>query len=109
MSDFGPNAGIEYVERMSGHVADRISDPAVATRVAAEGGRTFSLDLRISIPHLQDFLDSASHVAQIADGTVSWQPGRFRCELLNRHPCYRKDSCRSPRTTRSKGATIRAR
>jgi hypothetical protein len=33
----------------------------------------------------------------------------FRCELLNRHPCYRKNSCRSPRTTRSKGATIRAR
>src|SRR5215831_15170966 len=74
MSDFGPNAGIEYVERMSGHVADRISDPAVAARVAAEGGRTFSLDLRISIPHLQDFLNSASHVAQIADGTVSWLP-----------------------------------
>ena len=35
--------------------------------------------------------------------------GGFRCEHLNRHPCYRKDSCRSPRTTRSKGATIRAR
>jgi choline dehydrogenase-like flavoprotein len=75
MSDFGPNAGIEYVERMSGHVAGGISDPLVAASVASEGGRTFTLDLRISIPHLHGFLEAEKHVAQIADGTVSWLPG----------------------------------
>jgi hypothetical protein len=34
---------------------------------------------------------------------------RFHCELLNWQSCYRKDSCRSPRSTLSKDANIRAR
>src|SRR5690242_14025299 len=75
MPDFGPNVGVEFSETASGHVASQISDPAVAESLAkTEDDGAFSLALEISIPRLQDFLDSGSHVADIAGGTVSWKP-----------------------------------
>ena len=74
MPDFGPNAGIQFAETAFGHVESDISDAAVAERIAAASGRTFQLDLRMAIPRLQDFLDAASHMAEIAGGTISWTP-----------------------------------
>jgi len=74
MPDFGPEVGIQFTEAASGHVASQISDPAVAERLAAAHGGAFQLRLEISIPRLQEFLDSAVHVARITGGTVSWTP-----------------------------------
>src|SRR5690349_14031139 len=74
MSDFGPNVGIQFAETASGHVAPEISDPELAARVAKKAGATFHLHAKISIPRLQDFLDSATHSAEISSGSVSWKP-----------------------------------
>jgi choline dehydrogenase len=82
MSDFGPNLGIQYTESASGHVASQISDPAVAERLAEASGGAFQLDLQISIPRLQEFLDSAVHIAEIGSGKVSWNPDVSSVPLL---------------------------
>ena len=74
MSDFGPNVGIQYTEAGSGHVARLISDSAVAELLGARNGEAFQLHLQVTIPRLQDFLDSATRVAEISSGTVSWKP-----------------------------------
>ena len=74
MSDFGPDVGVQFGEAASGHVAARISDPVAAERVARAGGEGFQLSLQISIPRLQEFLDSPIHSATISSGTVSWKP-----------------------------------
>ncbi len=82
MPDFGPDAGIEFVESAAGHVAGQISDPPVAERIAAAAGRTFTLDLRIAIPRLQDFLNAPDHVAEIAGGEISWKPDLSGAQVL---------------------------
>jgi choline dehydrogenase-like flavoprotein len=83
MPDFGPNVGVQFTETVSGHVASQISDPAVAESLAkTEDGGAFQLSLQVSIPRLQDFLDSNSHVAQIDSGTVSWKPQLAGVPLL---------------------------
>src|SRR5579872_6742402 len=74
MPDFGPNVGIQFTEAASGYVAREISDPGLAPDVAKAAGETFQLTLEISIPRLQDFLDSTAHSASIGSGTVSWKP-----------------------------------
>ena len=74
MPDFGPNVGIQFAETASGHVAREVSDPQLAAQVAKKAGETFHLHAKISIPRLQDFLDSATHSAEISSGTVSWKP-----------------------------------
>ena len=82
MADFGPDAGIQFVESASGHVASHISDASVAARLAALTGRTFQLDLQISIPRLQDFLASTEHVAEIAGGQITWKPDISAARVL---------------------------
>lgn len=82
MSDFGPKVGVQYVEAASGRVAAGISDAAVAGRVATAGAGAFQLALQVSIPSLQDFLDSAVHAAEIGTGTVSWKPDLAAAPVL---------------------------
>ena len=74
MFDFGPDVGIEFTESASGHVAQRISDPEAAERLAKSRGSSFQFSLQVSIPQLGQFLDSAVHIAGISGGTVSWKP-----------------------------------
>src|SRR5690348_10018251 len=74
MPEFGPNIGIQFAETATGHVAREVSDPQLAAHLAKKDGGKFQLHAKISIPRLQDFLDSAVHSAEISSGTVSWKP-----------------------------------
>ncbi|PWU03917.1 MAG: hypothetical protein C5B51_17910 [Terriglobia bacterium] len=74
MPDFGAHVGVQFAETASGHSSGSISDPVLAARLGAASGRSFTLDLQISIPRLQDFLASAEHLAEITGGAVSWKP-----------------------------------
>ncbi|HEX3875834.1 MAG TPA: GMC family oxidoreductase, partial [Bryobacteraceae bacterium] len=66
----------------SGYIANQISDPAVAENTAKAEGNWFQLALRISIPRLQNFLDSSTHVAQIDNGAVSSKPTLTNAPVL---------------------------
>lgn len=89
MPDFGPDVGIEFSETASGKVSPGISDPAVASKA---GGGTFLLTLSISIPQLQDFLNSATHTAEIRSGTVSWKPDLKTAAVAGGSVTYFRDA-----------------
>jgi len=80
-SDFGP-VGVRFSETASGYVANQISDLSVAESTAKTDGTWFRLALQISIPRLQDFLDSSAHIAQIESGAVSWKPNLTNVPVL---------------------------
>jgi hypothetical protein len=70
MAGFSDAVGIRYPEVMSGYVR---GDGNATPPPGDDSGR-FSLDLDIRIPRLREFLDGPLHVAEIAGGTVSWEP-----------------------------------
>src|SRR5215469_1284466 len=89
MPDFGPNVGIEFSETASGKVSPGISDPAVAAKA---GGGAFLVNLKISIPRLQDFLSSAPHTAKIRGGAASWKPNLKTTAVAGGSVTYFRDA-----------------
>jgi hypothetical protein len=89
MADFGRDVGIEFSETASGKASPGISDPAVAAKA---GGGAFLVTLNISIPRLQDFLNSATHTAEIRSGTVSWKPDLKAAAVAGGSVTYFRDA-----------------